>query len=185
MPTKGEVYVAVTGTAVITGSSGPTENQYFIGAGGVATLHEQGGNDLIFVRQGGSLSLDGSNKMLNLQETDASVNFDFTNGGVERAGSFVGGAIQTGGGGAISIYSGANTNADIQLDQGSFSITSLDELTISAGAASVKLNVLATDAALTFIGGSGTATVSTNVGLSTITAGSGSLPSTNTHATAR
>jgi hypothetical protein len=180
MPTKGEVFVDVTGTAVIYGSSGQTGDPYFIGSGGVATLHEQGGNDVVFVRQGGSLTLDGTNKMLELDETDATANFDFVNGGVERSGSFVGGCVEMNGKGGISIYSGADTTAVLHLNEGTYTVSDAGGATIYAGAASVTVNTPASaTAVLSFIGGSGTSKIYTGAGAAQIVAGSGSLTVTD------
>lgn len=179
MPAKGEVYVAVTGTATITGSSGPTEERSFIGNGGVATLNDQGGNNLIFVRQGGSLTLDGSNTMLTLDETDGTANFDFVNSsGVEQSGSLVNGSVEMGGKGALSMFSGADTQAVLHLDKGAYTVTDVGGGTIYAGAASVTLSSVGSPA-LSFIGGSGTAKIYTGPGSAQIVAGSGSMTVTD------
>ena len=178
MPGKGEVFVSVTGTADITGSSGQTENPYFIGNGGVASIHEKGGADNIFVREGGTLNLDGNNKMLQLTENNANASFDFVNGGVERSGSLVGGNVEMSGKGAVSVYSENDTHASLHFATGDFVVTDVGGAAIDAGGASVTVHTSGS-AALSFIGGSGSSKVWTGTGAVKLVAGSGNLTVAN------
>jgi hypothetical protein len=175
----GMTRVSVAGTANITGSSSGNDAFYIQGT---ATLNELGGSDSIWIRPGGSITLTGSNSSLNMISTDGTANFNVFDSVAQLAGSISGGGFTFGDGNGIgnlsTFASSAPTN--IQLDQGTFNLNLANDATVNAGAAAqVTLTVWA-PVNLQFIGGSGAATVNTNIGQTTITAGSG-LMTVNQH----
>ncbi len=185
------LHVTATGAATITG--GGANSSYLLeGQNDVLTTTNTSN---VSVRGGATAQVDADGGTICLNETDSTVRFAETGGGVNQTVTLVGGsATVTGGAGVqpLGVTTGANTGTSVLLGGSTVQVSSHGADTIFAGGAgsTAKITGLAgsTDSIqggagslgytnnggkLVFVGGSGNATLHGGSGTMSVTAGSG------------
>ena len=163
----------IYGTANVTGTatSGASENTFI---SGIDNFDMRGGSENVYIRPGGTATIDGIASYVYTSETYGQETFDFTlsKTSASLAGSFVAGDVEMTNG-SVTVYQSAD-RATLDLTQGTFNISDYGGSTISGSGANVYVSEMG-GLGLTFIGGSGSATIVTNSGGATISIGSGTL----------
>jgi hypothetical protein len=178
----------IYGTAHVNGSLDGTADSESSYVSGTEDFNMRGAYENFTMFPGGTANISGTGSV-DCSENDATVNFDYTNSKVSSlsggsvttttfSGSLIGGRIDMGNGN-MTVYENT-TRATIDLVQGTYIISDAGSM-ISGGSATVSISEYA-GKSLTFIGGSGSATLLTDSGGATIFVGSGLLQA-DEHAT--
>ncbi len=168
----------IYGTADVNGapSASDRESGY---VSGTENFNMRGGDEDVTIFPGGMANISGTGSVT-CSENEATVNFGYLNSlnSTVFSGSLIGGQVDMSNGN-MTVYEDA-TRATIDLMQGSYDISDVAGSMISGGGATVDITEYGGNG-LTFIGGSGAATLNTDSGGAMIFVGSGSLK-VNEHA---
>ncbi len=168
----------IYGTAHVTGAAtaSDTEASYIDGTENFAM---RGAAETFTIFPGGTANINGTAHSVTASENEGTVNFNFTlsTNSTVFSGSLIGGQVDMTNG-AMTTYKNT-TRATIELTKGTYTVADIGS-TISGGGATVQVTEYGGQG-LTFIGGSGSATLNTDSGGATVSVGSGSLQ-VNEHA---